>query len=51
MTRITALYLKTYVPNISNVSRWILLRMRNVLEKILRDSKNTSFIFTNFFKK
>jgi len=32
-------------------SRWFLLRMRNVLEKICRDCKSAYFMFTNFFPK
>jgi hypothetical protein len=31
------------------ISRWILLRMRNVLDKSCRENQNTHFTFSNFF--
>ena len=31
------------------ISRWILLRMRNVSDKSCRENQNTRFIFNNFF--
>jgi hypothetical protein len=33
------------------ISRWIILRMRNGLDKICRENKNTHFMFNNFFPK
>jgi hypothetical protein len=33
------------------ISRWILLKMRNVLDKSCRENKNTHFMFNNFFPK
>ena len=38
--------MKTYAHFIS---RWILLRMRNVSDKSCRENKNTHFVFKNFF--
>jgi hypothetical protein len=40
--------MKTYAHIIS---RWILLRMRNVPDKHCRETQNTHFIFNNFFPK
>jgi len=37
-------YLLTFM-----ISRWILLRMRNVLDKVCRENQNTLFMFDNFF--
>jgi hypothetical protein len=31
------------------ISRWILYRMRNVLEKYCRDNQNTHFMFSKLF--
>ena len=33
------------------ISRWILLKMRNVSDKSCRENQNTHFILNNFFKK
>jgi hypothetical protein len=33
------------------ISRWILLRMRNVSDKSCRETQNTHFTFSNFFRK
>jgi hypothetical protein len=33
------------------ISRWILLRMRNVSDKLCRENRNTHYIFNNFFLK
>ena len=33
------------------ISRWILLRMRNVSNKSCRENQNTHFMFSNFFRK
>jgi len=32
------------------ISRWIVLRMKNVYDKICRENQNTHFTFSNFFK-
>jgi hypothetical protein len=32
------------------IARWILLRIRNVLDKSSRENQNTHFIFRNFFR-
>jgi len=31
------------------ISRWIILRMRNVSDKSCRENQNTHFVFSNFF--
>jgi hypothetical protein len=31
------------------VSRYIILKLRNVLDKICRENRSTRFIFSNFF--
>jgi hypothetical protein len=41
----------TWRPMSIYISRWILLRMRNVSGKICRENQNTRFIFNNFFPK
>jgi hypothetical protein len=33
------------------ISRWLLLRLRNVLGKSCRENQNTHFIFNNFFPR
>jgi hypothetical protein len=33
------------------ISRWILLRMRNISDKSFTENQNTHFIFNNFFRK
>jgi len=33
------------------ISRWILLRMKNVLDSSWRENQNTHFMFSNFFPK
>ena len=33
------------------ISRWILLRIRNVLDRSCRENQNTRFMFNNFFPK
>jgi hypothetical protein len=33
------------------ISRWIILRMRNVSNKSCRENKNTIFTFSNFFSE
>jgi hypothetical protein len=43
-----ALLMKTY-EHFMIITRWILLRMRNVSDKICRKDQNTHFVFKNFF--
>ena len=37
--------------HIITISRWIILRMRNVSDKRCRETQNTYFMFINFFPK
>jgi hypothetical protein len=39
------------VPTLTTASRWILLRMRNILGKTCRENKNTNYVFRNFFSR
>jgi hypothetical protein len=34
-----------------NISLWIILRMRSVLDKSYRENQNTHFMLNNFFSK
>ena len=49
-TRITGT-LHEDVSTFMTISRWILLRMRNVSNKSYRENQNTHFIFNNVFPK
>ena len=40
-----------FVENLSRISRWILLRMRNISYKCCRENQNTRFMFSNFFSE
>ena len=40
-----------YVFTFMTISRWIILRMKNVSNKSCRENQNTHFIFSNFFPK
>ena len=39
------------VSTFLTISRLILLKMRNVLDKSCRENQNTHFMFNNFFPK
>jgi hypothetical protein len=51
LTIITALYMKTDICVFVVISRWILLRMRNVSDKGCTQNHNTHFMSNNFFPK
>ena len=41
--------LHEYAFTFMTISRYILLRMRNILDKICRETKNTRLMFNKFF--
>ena len=44
----TGAYIKTST-HFFVISRLVLLRMKNVVDKICRENRNTHFMFSNFF--
>jgi hypothetical protein len=44
-------YMKTNLSTFLIISRWILLRMRNVWDKTCRENQNALFIFNHCFRK
>jgi len=51
LTTITVLYMQTDMCTFFITSRSVLLRMRNVSDKICREKQNTHFIINIFFRK
>jgi hypothetical protein len=45
------IYKKAYLRTFMIITRWILLRMRNVSDKIYRETQNTHFTFKTFSRK
>jgi hypothetical protein len=41
--------MKLYVRNFMIISRWIVLRMRNVSDNSVRENQKTYFVFSDFF--